>query len=39
MKKKATEPGKKDTTRGLMEPKLEGRWDRMYKEEIYIRRQ
>ena len=25
--------------RGLMEPRLEGRWDRMEKEERYIRRQ
>ena len=29
----------KDTMRGLMEPRLEGRWDRMEKEERVIRQQ
>ena len=28
-----TQPGKKDKERGLMEPRLEGRWDSMEKEE------
>ena len=27
------QPGKKDKERGLMEPRLEERWDRMEKEE------
>ena len=36
MKRKA---GKKDTIRGLMEPRLEGRWDMMEKEERVIRQQ
>ena len=31
-------PGKKDTIRGLMEPRSEGRWDRMEKEERRIQR-
>ena len=37
--RKATKPGKKGTMRGLMEPILEGIWDRMLKEERHIRRQ
>ena len=28
-----TQPGKKDKERGLMEPRLEDRWDSMEKEE------
>ena len=35
----ATQPGKKDTERGLMEPRVEVRWDRMEKEERRIQRQ
>ena len=31
MKRKATQTGMKNTKRGLMEPRLEGRWDRMEK--------
>ena len=31
--------GKKDTKRGRMEPRLDGRWDRMEKEERLTRRQ
>ena len=32
-KRIVTQPGKKDTETGLMEPRLEGRWDSMEKEE------
>ena len=39
MKRKAIRPGNKDMIRGLMEPRLEGRWDRMEKAERQIQRQ
>ena len=35
----ATQTGMKDTKRGLMEPRFEGRWDTMEKEERHIQRQ
>ena len=32
-KRIVTQPGRKDKERRLMEPRLEGRWDRMEEEE------
>ena len=38
-KRIVTQPGKKDKERGLMEPRVEGRRDRMEKEERRTQRQ